>query len=55
MTFEEILDQAIASRWREIRACNNNTCGESKGQNSHDSLLALPFLIVAIDRKASIY
>jgi hypothetical protein len=32
MTFEEILDQAIASRWREIRACNNNTCGESKGQ-----------------------
>jgi hypothetical protein len=31
--------QAFISRWREIRACNDNACGESKGQNYHDSLL----------------
>jgi len=42
-------------RWREMRACNDNTCGESKGQNSHDSLLDLTFLIVATDPKVSIY
>ena len=29
----------LTSRWREILACNDNTCGESKGQNSHNSLL----------------
>src|SRR4029450_9117400 len=27
------------SRWREIRACNDNACKESKSQNSYDSLL----------------
>jgi hypothetical protein len=43
------------SRWREIRACNDNACGELKSQNSHDSLLDLPFLIAATDPKASIY
>ena len=31
----------IIRRWRETRACNDNTCGESKGQNSHESLLDL--------------
>jgi hypothetical protein len=55
VAFSQAQPPAVISRWREMRACNNNTCGESKGQNSHDSLLALPFLIVAIDRKASIY
>jgi hypothetical protein len=29
----------VFSRWREILACNDNVCGESKGQNSHKSLL----------------
>jgi hypothetical protein len=29
----------LNSRWREIRACNDNACGESKDQNFHDSLL----------------
>jgi hypothetical protein len=43
------------SRWREIRACNDNTCGESKGQNSHRSLLDLTCLIAATDPKALIY
>jgi hypothetical protein len=43
------------SRWREIRACNDNACEESKGQNFHDSLLDLTFLIVAVDPKAPIY
>ena len=41
-----------SSRWREIRACNDNACGESKGQNSHESLLDLTFLIAAPDPKA---
>src|SRR2546430_2087310 len=44
--------QATISRWREIRACNDNACGESKSQNFHDSLLDLTFLIVATDPKA---
>jgi len=35
--------------------CNDNTCGESKGQNSHESLLDLIFLIAATDPKAPIY
>jgi hypothetical protein len=38
-----------------MRACNDNICGEAKGQNSHDSLLDLTFLIVATDRKAPMY
>jgi hypothetical protein len=45
----------IVSRWREIRACNDNACGESKGQNFHDNLLDLTFLIVANDPKSLIY
>ena len=45
----------LFSRWREIRACNDNACGESKRQNSHDSLLDLTFLIAATDPKAPIY
>jgi len=47
--------EGILSRWREIRACNDNVYGESKGQNSHDSLLDLTFLIIATDPKAPIY
>ena len=43
------------SRWREMRACNDNACGESKDQNSDDSLLDLTFLIAATDPKSSIY
>ena len=43
------------SRWREIRACNDNACGASKGQNFHESLLDLRFLIVATDPKAPSY
>ena len=45
----------LNSRWREIRACNDNTYGESKGQNSHESLLDLTCLIAATDPKAPIY
>ena len=45
----------ISSRWREIQACNDNACGESKGQNFHDSLLDPTFLIVATNLKAPIY
>jgi hypothetical protein len=45
----------LDSRWREIPACDDNTGGESKSQNSHDSLLDLTFLIAATDPKASIY
>ena len=29
----------IYRRWREIRVCTDNACGESKGRNYHDSLL----------------
>jgi|GraSoiStandDraft_46_1057282.scaffolds.fasta_scaffold261614_1 hypothetical protein len=29
----------VASHWREMRACNDNACGESKSQNSSESLL----------------
>jgi len=46
---------ALVSRWREIRACNGNVCGESKSQNSHESLLDRMFLIVATNPKSSIY
>jgi hypothetical protein len=45
----------LCSRWREIRACNDNVCGESKNQNSYKSLLDLTVLIVATDPKAPIY
>jgi hypothetical protein len=45
----------ITSRWREIRTCNNNACGESKSQNSHESLLDLTFVIAATDPKTLIY
>jgi hypothetical protein len=45
----------LDSRWREIRARNDNTCGESRGQNSHDSLLDRTFLIVVTNPKSSIY
>jgi len=45
----------LVSRWREIRACNDHAYGESKSQNSHDSLLDLTFLIAATDPKAPIY
>jgi hypothetical protein len=45
----------LYSRWREIRACNDNACGESKRQNFHDRLLDLTFLSAAIDPKAPIY
>jgi hypothetical protein len=50
-----ILDLPINSRWREIRVCNDNACGESKSQNSPESLLDLTFLIAATDLKAPIY
>jgi hypothetical protein len=46
---------AISSRWREMRACNDNVCGESKSQNSPDSLLDLTSLIAATDPKVPIY
>ena len=42
-------------RWREILARNDNTCGDSKRQNSHESLLDLTFLIAATDPKAPVY
>ena len=45
----------LHSRWREIRARNDNACGESKSQNSHESLLDLTFLIAVTDHKAPIY
>jgi hypothetical protein len=45
----------VISRWREILARNDNTCGESKSQNSHESLLDLTFLIAATDPKAPVY
>ena len=45
----------LVSRWREIRACNDHAYGESKSQNSHDSLLDLTFLIAATDPKEQIY
>jgi hypothetical protein len=45
----------LFSRWREILARNDNTCGESKSQNSHESLLDLTFLIAATDPKAPVY
>jgi hypothetical protein len=45
----------VIRRWREIRACNDNVCGESKSQNSHESLLDLTFLLAATDPKVSIY
>jgi hypothetical protein len=48
-------NDGIIGRWREIRACNDNACGESKSQNFHESLLDLTFLIASTDPKASIY
>jgi AAA domain len=45
----------IFSRWREIRACNDKVCGESKRPNSHESFLDLTFLIAATDPKEPIY
>ena len=33
----------LNSRWREMRACNDNACGESKSQNFHESLLDRTF------------
>jgi hypothetical protein len=47
--------ESLFGRWREMRACNDNACGESKDQNSDDSLLDLTFLIAATDPKSSIY
>jgi hypothetical protein len=47
--------RALCARWREIRACNHNVCGEAKSQNSHESLLDLTFLIAATDPKEPIY
>ena len=44
----------LFSRWREMRVCNDNVCGGSKRQNSHDSLVDLTFVIAATDPKASI-
>jgi hypothetical protein len=38
-----------------MRACNDNACGESKSQNSHDNLLDLTFVIAAPDPKTPIY
>jgi hypothetical protein len=46
---------SLSSRWRETQACHDNTCGESKGHNSHNSLLHLTCLIAATGPKASIY
>jgi hypothetical protein len=45
----------LYSRWREIRAYNDNACGESKSQNFHESRLDLTFLIAATAPKAPIY
>src|SRR5215831_11329913 len=45
----------FCSRWHEMRACKDNVCGESKGQNSHDSLLDITFLIAATAPEAPIY
>ena len=53
-TFRE-KPEALYSRWREMRACNDNACRESKSQNSRDSLLDLTVLIVATDPKSPIY
>ena len=60
MRYEEVARvkirfKKVFSRWREIRACNDNACGESKSQNSPDSLLDLTCLIAAPDPKAPIY
>jgi len=46
---------SITGRWREMLACNDNTCGESKNQNAHASLLDLTCLIAATNSKPSIY
>ena len=47
--------QCGISRWREIRTCNDNACGESEDQNSPDSFLDCTFLIAATDPKEPIY
>jgi hypothetical protein len=50
-----VSSHGLVCRWREIRACNDNACGESKSQNFHESFLNLTFLIAATDPKALIY
>jgi hypothetical protein len=45
----------LNSRWREMRVCNDNVCGESKSRNSHESRLDLTCLTAATDPKAPIY
>jgi len=50
-----MMTETLYRRWREILARNDNTCGESKSQNSHESLLDLTFLIAATDPKAPVY
>jgi hypothetical protein len=45
----------VTSRWCEIRACNNNACGESKSHNSPESLLDLTVWIAATNPKVPIY
>jgi hypothetical protein len=45
----------LNSRWREIRACNDNVCGESKSQNSHENLLDLTISIFADGATFPIY
>jgi hypothetical protein len=45
----------ITSRWREIWACNDNACGESKSHNFHESFLELTCLSAATDPKALTY
>ena len=54
-SFTRYRDTTQTSRWREIRACNDKACGESKGQNFHESLLDPTFLVVATTPKAPIY
>src|SRR5215475_9255016 len=53
--FFETKAGGAVSRWREIQACNDHACEESKSQNFHESLLDLIFLITATDHKAPIY
>src|SRR4029077_9270439 len=50
-----MLCETIISCWREMRACNDNTCGESQSQNFHDRLLDLTCLIAATAPKAPMY
>ena len=43
------------SRWRAMRACTDNACGESTGHNSHERLLDLIISIFADGPKLPIY